>query len=105
MELHTAFRLSLALLGMIFGIIASLLFRELNTETDTAMAKFQLSPEKAVREFELLLSGTALMMMGFFAYMLGGYFEASELLSIGRIIAVTFALIPITTFYRWWRRF
>ena len=104
MELHLAFRLLLAFAGAIFGIIATLLFRELQTRGDTAMAKFKLKPHEAVVDFELLLSGTVLMLMGFFSYFMGGLLEVQELLTVGRLMSIGFAIVPIATFYRWWRR-
>lgn len=105
MELHTAFRLVLALSGTVFGLIATSIFREINNETETAMASFQLKPEDSIRDFEILLIGQIFMILGFFSYFLGGFLEIEKLLIIGRFMAIMFSIVPIATFYRWWRRF
>jgi hypothetical protein len=104
-ELHTLFRICLGFAGAVFGLISIAIFREINNRTEEAMVSFQLKPRDAVKDFEILLAGQVFMMLGFFSYLLGGLLTIDELLSIGRLMAVMFAGVPIITFYRWWRRF
>jgi len=104
-DLHTVFRLVLAISGSVFGFLAFNILKEIYESGDQVMASFRLKPDKAIGDFKILLAGEIFMLAGFFTYFLGGFLEVQELLSVGRLMAILFSVSPIVTFYRWWRRF
>ncbi|MFB6180397.1 MAG: hypothetical protein ABEJ93_00825 [Candidatus Nanohalobium sp.] len=95
----------LSLLGLAVAAFAARFLKMLKEEGDKAMASFQLHQEEAVREFNLLYMGTFGEFAAFFVYGVGGLYESTMLMNIGRVLSVCFIGIAVYIALKWWRRF
>lgn len=86
-------------------VLSLLIYRELNDNSEAAMASFQLKQEAAMKDFEILTVGVIPMITGGVLYSLGGYLEMSLLRNLGYLSGCTFSYALMFSLYRWRRRF
>lgn len=95
----------LSLLGLGVAAFSVRFLKQLNENSDKAMASFQLHPDEAVSEFKLLFYGVILEFFAFVIYGIGGLMDMMVLLNVGRAMSAVFILIGLKISLNWWRRF
>jgi hypothetical protein len=79
--------------------------KKLDENTEQAMASFQLHPDEAVSEFNLLFYGVLIEFLAFIIYGIGGFMDMMILLNVGRVMSTVFIVIGLKISLNWWRRF
>lgn len=103
-ELAIALILVLALVSIMVGVMATILYQRISSKKDVAMAKFQLVPDKTANQFKLMFGGGIVMQAGLGVYIVGAVREQSQFLLLGRAAFALYALVMAMIMAQWWRR-
>lgn len=102
---ETWFRLYYVFIAVAYGMLSVLIYRQMTEAGDTAMARFQLNPEKAATDFRILVLGTAGQIVAYGTMTAYTITLSDQLQMLGLTLTTVFITIGTYVWYRWWRRF
>ena len=85
--------------------LALLIYRRIKQDGDTAMAKFRLKPQEAIKDFKILLYAHGFETIVLTVVMIAGIVASKDIVDLGRQLSVAYAIPFTIVFYRWYRRF
>lgn len=95
----------LGTLSVLVVVFLLAVIRTLDSGGEKAMASFQLHPEAVVRDFQLFLGASIVLIAGFVSFLAAGVTGSMVLLNLGRAAAAIYIAGGLYILYRWWRRF